>query len=142
MDLSTLLAPISNIFSTVWGSFFDSPEVRAVKEKGKIELAQAKVTAKINREAALAKTEGDYDTKAQANMAGTWKDEYLILLHTFPIWGYGIPSVKLHEGLDKIWDKFQSAPYWWWLIYIGIIASTFGLRWLFTKKRLDYALPK
>lgn len=136
-----LLNPVSELVKSFIGIFVDSPEVKAVKEEGKVRLAQSKVDARINKEANLAKSVGDYDTTAQANMSTTYKDEYIILLHTFPIWGYGIPSEELHAGLDKIWDKFESAPYWWWLIYIGIVASTFGLRWLFTKKRLDHMLP-
>lgn len=73
----------------------------------------------------------DYDLQAQKNMQSSWKDEYLILIHTFPIWGYIFPSEELTSRLDILWNKFNEAPDWWWWIYLGMIISTFGLRFMF-----------
>lgn len=131
------ITAISGAIKSIIGIFFDSPEVKAVKEEGKIALAKAEIESKLTLKKSEMDAEGTYDSKAQDNMKSSWKDEYLILLHTFPIWGYGVPSQTLHRGLDNIWDKFNTAPYWWWICYIGMIASTFGLRWLFTKDRLN-----
>lgn len=75
----------------------------------------------------------DYDLQAQRNMKTSWKDEYLILVHTFLIWGYGIPSESLHKALDNVWLKLAGAPDWWWYIYAGMVISTFGLRWMSNK---------
>ena len=86
--------------------------------------------AKVQRDLASLKATTDYDTTAQRNMRYTIKDEYLILFHTFPIWGYGIPSEQLKVSLDSVWDKLSEAPTWWWLIYVGIVVSTFGLRFM------------
>ena len=135
-DPITAIAAVAN---SVLGIFFDTPAVKAKKEEVKIR----KLEAKANADMTTLKQQGDYDTTAQANMATSWKDEYLILLHTFPIWGYGLGIERVDKGLDKIWAKLETAPHEWWLIYIGIVASTFGLRWLFTKKRVDAILaPK
>ncbi len=86
--------------------------------------------------------ESDYDMEAQRNMRHTWKDEYLIILHTFPIWGYIIPSAELTKRLDLLWIKLGSAPEWWWGIYVGIVISTFGLRFMFKKGLLNGKLTK
>ena len=125
---------VAKLANSVLGIFFDSPEVKAVKEEGKLEIAKLELQIRKEQAAYAAKAEADYDTKAMENMKTSWKDEYLILLHTFPIWGYGVPSSELHEGLDRIWFQFNQAGYWWWICYIGIIASTFGLRWLFNNR--------
>ena len=73
----------------------------------------------------------EYDLQAQRNMQHTWKDEYLIILHTFPWWGYIIPSDSLTTRLDMLWSKMDSLPDWWWWIYLGMVISTFGLRFMF-----------
>lgn len=125
------LGAISGIVTSTLGFFFDSSEVKAVKESGKVELAKLELEMKKERLLTSAKAESSYDQQAMHNMKSSWKDEYLIILHTFPIWGYGIPSESLHLGLDRIWIQFNGADHFWWITYIGIIASTFGLRWLF-----------
>lgn len=124
----------ASIFDKVLGYFVDSPEVKAAKESTKVKLAELEFDVQKSKFLAEANAEADYDSQAMRNMQTSWKDEYLILLHTFPIWGYGIPSESLHAGLDRIWTQFNSANYFWWITYIGIIASTFGLRWLFNKR--------
>ena len=105
-----------------------------------MDIEKASAQAKITEMSRLAESDKSYDTLAMKNMNSTWKDEFLILLHTFPIWGYGLPSSELHKGLDRIWEMLGSAPYWWWLVYMGMVASTFGLRWLFSKQRVDTIL--
>lgn len=125
---------IVTIVSSVIGYFFDSPDVKKAKEEGRVEIEKLKLTIKKESLMAAAVAESDYDRKAMDNMKTSWKDEYLIILHTFPIWGYGIPSDSLHQGLDRIWLQFNNADYFWWITYMGIIASTFGLRWLFSGK--------
>lgn len=73
----------------------------------------------------------NYDLEAQKNMRHSWKDEYLIILHTFPWWGYIIPSDDLTQRLDLLWSKMDTLPDWWWWIYLGMVISTFGLRFMF-----------
>lgn len=92
---------------------------------------QKKQEAETEKYIAELKSITDYDTQAQRNMNNTWKDEYLIIIHTFPIWGYLIPNDGLIERLDLLWDKFEQAPNWWWWIYLGMVISTFGLRFMF-----------
>lgn len=138
--IGDIVSGIIGIVPKTIGYFFDSPELKEAKEKGKIKLLEAELEAKTKMMVMEAKATSDYDNKAQDNMKESWKDEYLILLHTMPIWGYVIPNETLHEGLDKVWFNLNNAPYEWWVIYIGIVASTFGLRWLFNKNRVEKML--
>ncbi len=107
------------------------------KAENKIRLETAKVDAEIARSQKEAEVIADYDQQAVKNMQSSWKDEYILLLHTLPIYGYIIPSETVHQGLDTIWEKLATAPQYWWIIYIGIVASTYGLRWLFNKHRVS-----
>lgn len=72
----------------------------------------------------------EYDLVAQKNMKFSWKDEFLIFVHTFLIWGYIIPSDELHTSLNLLWYKLGTAPMWWQVIYGGMVISTFGLRFM------------
>lgn len=91
--------------------------------------------AKIARQLKELDAQTDYDTTAQRNMKDSLKDEYLILLHTFPIWGYAIPSEQLRSSLDIVWSKLNEAPDWWWIIYVGMVVSTFGLRFMWNQMK-------
>ncbi|AUR87508.1 TMhelix containing protein [Vibrio phage 1.101.O._10N.261.45.C6] len=115
-------------------------EIARAKVHNKMRLDEAETQAKIDNLKADKTAETNYDMIAMQNMEKSYKDEYLIGLHTLPIWGYVIPSEALHMGLDKVWSKLETAPYWWWVVYIGMVAATFGLRWLFSKKRVDRML--
>lgn len=87
-------------------------------------------TAKVDKQIKELDAASSYDLQAQKNMQNSWKDEFLILLHTLPIWGYMIPSDDLTKRLDILWLKLDQAPDYWWLIYFGIVISTFGLRFM------------
>jgi hypothetical protein len=113
-----------NIFKLIFGGVSELIGGYFETKKQKQEAETQKYIADLN-------ATSDYDLQAQKNMQHSWKDEYLILLHTFPIWGYIIPSEELTVRLDILWNKFDSAPDWWWWIYLGIIVSTFGLRFMF-----------
>lgn len=112
-------------------------KIATSKVENQIRLDTAKIDAAIAKELREDSAVASYDQQAMKNMQSSWKDEYLILLHTLPIWGYAVPSETLHKGLDGIWVKLGTAPDFWWVIYIGMVASTFGLRWLFSKQRVD-----
>lgn len=112
---STLIGGVVNL---IQGWFSNRAKVQEAKANYKIEEL---------------KSVSDYDTQAQRNMASTLKDEYLIVLHTFPIWGYMVPSEALTQRLDLLWVKLEGAPSWWFWAYMGMIISTFGLRFLSNK---------
>ena len=75
----------------------------------------------------------DYDTEALRQKQHSWSDEYLLILHTSIMWGYLIPSDTLHRSLDKVWDKLDTAPTEWWIMYGGMVISTFGLRFMWKR---------
>ena len=112
-----------NIFGVIFGGVTSLVDgwfkTKQQKQQSEAEYAVQKLKGSDN-----------YDVNAQQNMKTSWKDEYLILVHTFLIWGYGIPSPELHTALDNVWAKMENAPSEWWLIYAGMVISTFGLRFM------------
>ena len=98
-----------------------------IKEEGKIRLAEAEAQKAIAMATMDIKNEGDYDTEAQRQMQYSWKDEYLVIVLTFPFIGSFIPKVQDHIKLG--WEYVALAPPWYQWSFIGIICATFGLRW-------------
>ncbi len=141
---SALISPITTIITNWQTEKLATAQTQAdmaeARLKNKLLLEEAETLATIERLKVAASTEASYDQQAMLNMSSTWKDEFLILLHTLPMWGYVIPSPELHASLDLLWLKLETANMWWWLIYIGIISSTFGTRWLFNNDRINSML--
>jgi len=74
------------------------------------------------------KIEADWDLNAQKQMENTWKDEYLLFLLTLPIIGSFIPQIQDYVVVG--WGYIAKAPEWYIFSFLGIVAATFGLRWL------------
>jgi hypothetical protein len=62
----------------------------------------------------------------------SWKDEYLTILLSAPVIGSFIPGVK--DYAFREWGYLEKAPLWFQTSFVGVIAATFGLRWLFSRK--------
>ena len=93
--------------------------------------AEAKIKmidAKIELAKQGQKIEADWDINAQNQMQSSWKDEYLLFLLTLPIIGSFIPTVQDYVIIG--WGYVSKAPEWYVISFLGIVAATFGLRWL------------
>lgn len=133
---------VIGLFDKALGYFVDTPEIKAKKVEMKNELALAKIDRDKAQAMANLNATSDYDNQAMKNMQSSFKDEYIILLHTLPVYGYLIPSPTMYAALDRVWFQLANAPYEWWVIYIGIVASTFGLRWFLSKDKINKILTK
>lgn len=72
--------------------------------------------------------EADWDTNAQNDAKTSWKDEYLMLIFSFPLILAFIPYTQ--EAVVKGFDTLNRTPDWYMMLVLGIVASVFGLRWL------------
>lgn len=72
--------------------------------------------------------EADWDTNAQNDAKTSWKDEYLLLIFSFPLILSFIPYTQ--EAVDKGFETLEKTPDWYMMLVLGIVASVFGLRWL------------
>ena len=86
------------------------------------------IDAKIELAKQGQKIEADWDINAQNQMQSSWKDEYLLFLLTLPIIGSFIPTVQDYVIIG--WGHVSKAPEWYVISFLGIVAATFGLRWL------------
>ena len=124
-----------NIWSIVTGGITDLVGQWFTVKKEKAQAKHETELEVLSQKRQKSQTIADYDLQAQKNMATTLKDEYLMILHTFLIWGYIIPSETLTVKLDLLWDKLATAPTWWQAVYIGMVVSTYGLRFMWENKK-------
>lgn len=115
---------------------------RRIKEEGKVRIE----VAKIEQQLIVQKQAGSYDVESQRQMQFSWKDEYLVIVFTIPlIFSFLSPFIDFillmtteekYTFSDKIpaaWQAVALAPDWYQWSLMGIIAATFGLRWLWSK---------
>ncbi|NTU54838.1 MAG: hypothetical protein HGA79_01135 [Anaerolineales bacterium] len=74
----------------------------------------------------------DYDLEALKQTQTSWRDEYLTVLLSLPVIGSFFPVVQ--DSVVRGWEYLGKAPMWFQVSWIGVIAATFGLRWLYTRK--------
>lgn len=94
--------------------------------------------AKADAAKEAAASEGNYDLQAQKNMQMSWKDEYLMIVFTAPLLLGYFDEERALAWIDFVGDM----PLWYQIILFGMVAATFGLRWWFSKKRVDVLLEK
>jgi len=104
---------------------------KKVKQEKKLEIDLKKMEAQASLDIANQKATTDYDIEALRQSQNSWKDEYLTILLSLPIIGSFFPVVQDYVATG--WTYVSQAPLWYQASFIGVIAASFGLRWLFSK---------
>lgn len=128
--------PILDIITTVGNGILDivkgkAETAKAVIEKDR-ELTLKRMDQKHEVDMADMKATSDYDMAALNASSSSWKDEYLTILLSAPVIGSFVPGVQ--DYVVRGWDFLAKAPLWFQTSFIGVIAATFGLRWLFSRQ--------
>jgi hypothetical protein len=100
--------------------------------EAKIEAKVAEYQAKAQQATMRIKGELDWDMLALEQSQHSLKDEWLLLILSLPFLGSFIPGIQ--DYVVNGWDYISRAPMWYQWSFIGIIAASFGLRWLFKGK--------
>jgi len=131
------------------GEFFKSlisPVTETIKgyNQGRTKIKEAKIHAEVAKYEAKAKRwektadmESNWDLEAQKQSQYSWKDEFIMLVWFTPFIMLFIPQLQPYA--EKGFEALSKVPYGYWLVIFGIVASSFGLRWLFAN-RVDKAI--
>lgn len=123
---------ISSLFTPAVDAFngYQERKVEIVKAKQKLTLA--KINAETKRFELQLEATTNWDIEAMRQSQFSWKDEYLLVILTLPFIGAFIPKVQ--EYVATGFDYIADMPIWYQTAFVGIIAASFGLRWLFQGK--------
>ena len=75
--------------------------------------------------------EANWDTEAQNQMKTSWKDEWFVFLFSIPLIASFIPEYQ--DDILKGFETLEKTPEWYIMLVMGIVAATFGLRWLISR---------
>ena len=98
------------------------------KQKTKMLMADAQ----MNHAAKMASGEAEYQGKLLQSRDSDWKDEFILLLLALPIvmLGFAVWSDDpTHmEKMQLFFEYFSQLPFWYQTIFVGVIASVYGLK--------------
>ena len=94
-------------------------DARIAELKAKAEIAAFKVKADI-----------EWDLKWADQAGSSWKDEFMLLLWSFPLIGLFVPGIRPYvmEGFDYLKLFNAEAGYWYMAGWAIIFSATFGFR--------------
>lgn len=100
------------------------------KNKQKTKMAMA--DAQMRHAEAMAKGEIEYSGKLLENNQKDWKDEFILILLSIPIilLGFAVWSDNPEhmEKMKLFFEYFSQLPFWYQTIFVGVIASVYGLK--------------
>ena len=109
-------------------AFKTGAEVYANNQRTKKAISDAKLQTTIR----MAKGEIEYQGTILENQKSDWKDEFILILLSVPIvmLGFAVWSDNpAHmEKMKLFFQYFSDLPFWYQTIFVGVIASVYGLK--------------
>jgi len=80
----------------------------------------------------MANGEVEYQAAVRQSNDKGWKDEFVLILVSAPvillIWSVFSDDPNIQQKLDMFFDKFSNLPFWYQSLFIGVVASIYGLK--------------
>jgi len=98
------------------------------KQKTKMLMADAQ----MNHAQKMAEGKAEYQGKLLESRNSDWKDEFILILLSVPIvmLGFAVWSDNPEhmEKMQLFFEYFSNLPFWYQSIFVGVIASVYGLK--------------
>ena len=103
-------------------------KIYANKQKSKMAMSEAQLLHAERQ----ARGEEAYQGKLLEARQSDWKDEFILLLLSVPIvmLGFAVWSDNPEhmEKMQLFFEYFSNLPFWYQTIFVGVIASVYGLK--------------
>ena len=80
----------------------------------------------------MANGQAEYQGKLLEARQSDWKDEFILLLLSAPIvllaWAVFSDDPSAMEKMKLFFEYFSQLPFWYQTIFVGVIASVYGLK--------------
>ena len=74
----------------------------------------------------------EYSGQINANQKGDWKDEFILLTLSSPLFllAYSVfaEDPELEKKLDLYFEKLQNMPWWITGLWISVVAAVYGIK--------------
>ncbi len=98
------------------------------KQKTKMLMADAQ----MNHAAKMATGDLEYSGKLLEARQSDWKDEFILILLSLPIvmlaFSVWSDNPTHMEKMNLFFEHFGNLPFWYQSIFVGVIASVYGLK--------------
>ena len=88
--------------------------------------------AQMHHAEKMARGEEAYQGKLLEARQSDWKDEFILLLLSAPIvllaWAVFSDDPAAMEKMKLFFEYFSQLPFWYQTIFVGVIASVYGLK--------------
>ena len=88
--------------------------------------------AQMHHAEKMARGESEYQGKLLESRNSDWKDEFILLLLSAPIvmlsWAVFSDDPSAMEKMQLFFEYFSQLPFWYQTIFVGVIASVYGLK--------------
>ena len=80
----------------------------------------------------MANGEVEYQAAVRQSNDKGWKDEFVLILVSAPvlllIWSVFSDDPNIQEKIYIFFNKFANLPFWYQTLFIGVVASIYGLK--------------
>jgi uncharacterized ion transporter superfamily protein YfcC len=98
------------------------------RQKTKMLMADAQ----MHHAEKMANGQAEYQGKLLEARQSDWKDEFILLLLSAPIvllaWAVFSDDPAAMEKMQLFFEYFSQLPFWYQTIFVGVIASVYGLK--------------
>tara|TARA_R100001377_G_scaffold69176_1_gene44447 strand:+ start:52 stop:429 length:378 start_codon:yes stop_codon:yes gene_type:complete len=98
------------------------------KQKTKMLMADAQ----MHHAQKMADGQSEYQGKLLESRNSDWKDEFILILLSLPIcmlaFSVWSDNPKHMEKMNLFFEHFGNLPFWYQSIFVGVIASVYGLK--------------
>jgi hypothetical protein len=103
-------------------------EIYQNKKKSEVAMSEA---ALLHAEK-MKRGEIEYQGKALDSQKGDWKDEFILLTLSSPLFllAYSVfaEDEKIGQKLDLYFEKLQAMPWWITGLWISVVAAVYGIK--------------
>ena len=100
--------------------------------KNKQETKMLMSDAEKRHALAMANGEKEHQGKLLTSRDSDWKDEFILILLSAPIvllaWAVFSDDPAAMEKMKLFFEYFAQLPFWYQTIFVGVIASVYGLK--------------
>ena len=119
------MGPLLSLLPTVLKT---GASIFANKQKAKILMSDAELLHAQR----MANGEVEYQAAVRQSNDKGWKDEFVLILVSAPvillIWSVFSDDPNIQQKLDVFFDKISNLPFWYQSLFIGVVASIYGLK--------------
>jgi hypothetical protein len=74
----------------------------------------------------------EYSGKIIENQKGDWKDEFVLLVLSSPLfllaWSVFAEDEKMQQKIDLYFEKLQDMPWWIVGLWVSVVAAIYGIK--------------